>query len=83
MNWQLTIKKVQNGYLIVHEEDVGTADEPEMVTVNQVIEEKDEEDGDKKAMVDLLYMVKEYFGEFYSKHNKVNVEIKLTPYDEE
>lgn len=76
MTWEIKINKVSNGYLLNWSEE---NDENEMTDHQQVIEEKSEgeDDGELKAMEDLLFQIKEYFGVFYSKHNKKNLVIEI------
>ena len=71
MDWKLEIKKISNGYILK-----GRFDDGEIVTTH-IIEEEDEEDSDLEAMEKLLWEVKEYFGIYYSKHNKKNLVIEI------
>ncbi len=71
MDWELEIKKADNGYILK-----GRFGDSEQVSY-RIIEEEDDEDGELKAMEKLLYEVKEYFGVYYSKHNKKNLIIEI------
>ena len=72
MTWELNIKNAQNGYIIEWEEE-------EAGKQQEVIEEDDEltENRELDTMKRLLSLIKEYFGVYYSKHNKHNLVIKI------
>jgi len=73
-DWQITIKKVENGYICEYPEQLD--DDTEVIKM-QVFEEEDKENGELEATKNMLWFVKEHFGINYSKHNKVNLDIKL------
>lgn len=70
MKWQATIESVNNGYEVSYK---GGDFEGKVVFQEK---ENYEPDIDKSHVVDMLYDVLEYFGVFYSKHNKKNITIK-------
>lgn len=69
--WKLKIKKVTNGYILK-----GKFGDSDIIT-ELVIEENNTSDTSLEAMSHVLYEVKEYFGIYYSKHNKQNLEINI------
>jgi len=73
-DWQITIKKVENGYICEYPEQLD--DDTEVIKM-QVFEEEDTENGELEATKNMLCFVKEHFGISYSKHDKVNLDIKL------
>lgn len=70
-DWELTIKKVNNGYIIEPHEIT------EEILGKFVFEIQDNELGDLIAMQEVLNSVKEYLGILYSKHNKSNLVIDI------
>ena len=66
---RLIIEQTSNGYILT-----GKFNDSDMIS-KVVIEENDEED--LEAMQEVLFTVKEYFGKYYSKHNKKNLEIEI------
>jgi len=79
-DWELKIRKVQNGYILEHEDE---NEEDDYFSQEEVIEEKDtspifdESHGELEAMKEVLWKVKDYFGVSYSKHNKRNIVIEI------
>jgi len=71
-NWEMKIKKVENGYIC---EILGELAEGENNI--KVYEEIDRENSELETMKELLYDIKEYFGIFNSKHNKFNLNIYI------
>ena len=74
MVWKLTIKKVDNGFVVADGENITTV----------IQEEESTTDGDKAEamlMVDLLYFVKEHFLPQRRKYNKNFIEIKIVECD--
>ena len=71
MSWNLVVEKTNNGFLLKGRH--GDTD----IDSTMIIEEPENEDGELKTMERVLYEVKEYFGVFYSKHNKENIIIKI------
>lgn len=69
--WQLIIIRANNGYILK-----GMFGDRETAS-SEVIEECEVEDSELKAMKDMLYQVKEYFGIHYSKHDNFNIEIAI------
>lgn len=67
MDWEINIKKVDNGYVVTHKAD------GEDWTIQRVFEENENE---KDAMTDLLYYVSEHFGFFHDKYSSKNLNIK-------
>jgi len=70
--WKLEIKRVSNGYILSGK--FGDSD----VKTDLLIEELEEEDSELKAMKKLLWEITNYFGIFWSKHNKKNLNIEIT-----
>ena len=71
MDWKLEIKKVSNGYILR-----GRFDNGETIST-LIIQEKGVEGDELEAMEKLLWEIKEYFGVYYSKHNKKNLVIEI------
>ena len=69
--WKLEIVRGDNGFILK-----GRFGDSELIT-KHVIEEKDEEFGELEAMQNLLWEVMEYFGCYYSKHQKKNLTIEI------
>jgi len=69
--WKLEIRKAQNGYVLK-----GKFNDSDLVQ-EIIIEEKDIDCPKLEAMKDVLYLVTEYFGIYYSKHNKQNLLIDI------
>jgi len=69
--WQLTIKKADNGFILESHTEGSDGD---LFLNKRVIEE---DDGELEAMKDLLWAVKEHFGTYWNKHNKKNLNIKI------
>jgi len=74
--WKIEIKKVTNGYFI--KGNFNDSEIPQEV----VIEEGVEENSNLLAMQQLLFLVKDYFGIFYSDHNKENLIIEIKKNEE-
>lgn len=69
--WNLEIIRVNNGYVVK-----GRNDNNHNNTI--VIEHSDiHDEDDLSGMEKLLFYIKEYFGVYYSKHNKKNLVIKI------
>lgn len=73
-DWKLEIIKVTNGYLLK-----GKFNDSDYVQT-VVIEEKT--NNDFGAMQEVLYIIKEYFGIYYSNHNKENLIIEIEKNEE-
>ena len=74
-NWEVTVRKVNNGFICKYEEE--TEDGEGFYTSEVLFELKDTEDGELENMKELLYWIKEHFGIYWSKHNKTNLDIEL------
>ncbi len=72
-DWQLTIKKVTNGYHISYPEE---NEEGIVQTTEEVIEE--DEMHEKKAITQLLERTAQFFGFQYDKYSKENLRISWT-----
>ena len=70
----LTIKKVENGYILEYLADEGTADDPELKMRQIVVEESDDADGEGD-MIKLLCSIAEYYGCTYNKFSPNNLRI--------
>jgi hypothetical protein len=77
--WKLEIKKVNNGYILKGK--FGDSD----IVSEQVIEENGDDiystdemmSSNLNAIQNVLYEVMEYFGVYYSDHNKRNLKIEI------
>ncbi len=70
-DWNINVSKCDNGYLCTWKEDG--------IKHSQVFETK-EDNSDKDEIItmkELLLFIKEHFGVYYSKHNKLNLEIDI------
>lgn len=67
--WKLRIEKIENGYILSHDEEV---EDNVFETMKEVIEEEDDE---KVAMKRLLEKVAEFFGIQYDKYAEKNLNI--------
>ena len=75
MSYEIKIKKVNNGYITSHfrdEDDYETSD-----VVFEIKNGMDCNKAEQECFVDLMLHLKEYFGIFYSKHNKTNINISI------
>ncbi len=81
MNWEITIKKVDNGYILsVPEQSTeGFKDGKELTVINlrqSVLEDPGEnENTEKETMGRVLGEIADYFGFHYQKYNKNNLKI--------
>jgi len=73
---KLLIEQTRNGYILT-----GNFNESNNEKSKVVIEEKEIENGEMIAMQDLLYLIKEHFGVYYSKYNKENLVIEIEKND--
>jgi len=67
MNWEITITKAGNGFILSHEEET---EYNTFTTLKEVIEETSSE---KETMKTLLYKIAEFFGMNYDKYAKDNL----------
>lgn len=84
--WKLEIRKADNGYILKGR--FNSEEELEcLVEENKPGSLCDNESNlacnDLSAMSEVLYMVKEYFGVYYSDHNYRNIEIEIKENDSE
>jgi len=77
--WECEIAKVDNGYVLKYWEET----ESQNIRHRIVFEEQDTETGELEVMKNLLRAVTEHFGIIYSKHNKNNLEIRITGMEED
>ena len=80
MTWELKIRKVDNGFILEHDEEMTTEeDKVEYEKVERIIQSKevDEDDKDLECAKEMLEEVLEYFAYNYSKHNKRNIKIEI------
>jgi len=68
--WELKIEKIENGYILSHDEEI---EDGKFKTAKEVIEEKG--DDEKEAMTQLLEKVSEYFGVQYDKFAADNLNV--------
>jgi hypothetical protein len=78
MDWEIKIRKAENGYICSWEEE-SEDDEPRILKKEQVFEEKEdsEEFSELDCMKEVLYFIAEYFGINYNKHNSSNLKIEV------
>jgi hypothetical protein len=69
---KLIIEQTKNGFILS-----GKFNDDLMNQQKIVIEEEEKENSDLEAMEKLLWQIKEYFGVYYSKHNKKNLVIEI------
>ena len=67
--WEINIKKVNNGFIVTHENEENEELQTKLVFEDNLT--------DLVVMQNLLYYIKEYFGCYYSKHNKENLDITI------
>lgn len=72
--WALGIIRSDNGYILKWYEE---SEDGQQIPHTLVVEESDDEDGELKAAQKMLREVLEYFGIYYSKHNKFNLDISI------
>lgn len=77
-DYKLTIEKVVNGYIVTHPDELEDGVE---VEYRDVIEDRDTDDGELEAGLDLLYFVMEYFGLIGSKHDKKRLRAEIVERD--
>ena len=80
-NWEIKIRKVQNGYILETEEE-SDSEEGYFPKHEEVVEEINlpfgqDKSGELEAMMSVLLKIKDYFGVTYSKHNKQNINIEI------
>jgi len=78
MDWQITIKKVTNGYILSIPEEEDTVSENEtVINVKESVIEEDEykNGGNREAMTKVLTEIADYFGFHHEKYNKNNLKI--------
>ena len=68
--WELKIEKIENGYVLSHEEEI---EDGKFKTTKEVVEERGEDE--KEAMTRLLEGVAEYFGIQHDKFAADNLNI--------
>ena len=71
---ELIIKYANNGFIVEWEEEV---EKDYKIKKREVFEEDNSEDGELKVMKKMLWFVKDHFGVTWSKHNEINLDIKL------
>lgn len=90
--WEVKITKAQNGYLMTYKEDISDHDNKKRYKITREVFENDNDkefisnwdevdknsiDSKDVAMYNLLWAIKDYFGHFHNKHQKVNLVIKF------
>ncbi len=68
--WELKIEKIENGYVLSHNEEI---EDGKFKTIKEVVEEKG--DDERETMTRLLERVAEYFGIQYDKFAADNLNI--------
>lgn len=88
MTWEITVRKVQNGFIVEHD------GEGEIECRVETVFKEDDKDSyeevspgttlaELKVMEDLLWFIKDHFGAYNSKHNKKNLVIEIRENKEE
>jgi len=72
MSWKLEIRKVNNGYILK-----GKFNDTDIVSEVLIENTNETEFNKEETMKKLLCEVKDYFGIYYSKHNKKNLKIEV------
>ena len=81
---KIEIEDVTNGYVITYNDEL---DDGTKVVRKIVVEdlnglEFDDNEISQQSFLNLAYEVKELFGVFYSKHNKINLDMRLINKDD-
>ena len=72
MDWQITIRKAENGFILSHPVELDDGKED-----TNFIAVEDPSDGDETVTTQkLLWEIMEYFSLFGSKHDEVRVKIR-------
>lgn len=90
--WEVTITKVQNGYMMSYKENISENEDKRIFKIEREVFENDNDkefisnwdevdksqiDAEDIAMHNLLYAIKGHFGHYHNKHQKVNLVIKF------
>jgi hypothetical protein len=76
--WEVKIKKIENGYIAEWEDEYDEGGRYHTVTRTFEEEENAEEElSERKAMAKLIWWLMEYFGIYHSKHNKYNLVVSI------
>ena len=90
--WEVKITKVENGYIISYKDDISESNEKREYKITRKVFEnnndkefisnldevdKNDINSEDIAMYNLLHAIKEHFGNYYNKHQKVNLVIKF------
>lgn len=67
---KIEVSRADNGYILKYRNDNGA------ISVD-VVEEEDSQFGELEACRQMLLIVKEYFGIYYSDHNEINLNIEV------
>ena len=78
--WDCYIVKAENGYVLNTTQE---RDDNMVGIISQVFESPETKIGELDATKNLLYAVAERFGVTHSKHNKHNLEIRITGKEDE
>lgn len=77
--WRLTIKKVNNGFIL--KGVFGESDEETEYVLSEKLSGETVNDASQECVVEMLQMAKEYFACYYSKHKKTNVVVDIVETD--
>ena len=72
--WEITIKRAENGYTLTWAEELEDSCVREC---SHVVEEADIGEGEAKGMADLLWFIKEHFGDHGNKYSKAQVIVDI------
>lgn len=80
--WEVKVRRATNGFVMEYLQEIESdSEENEYITQEKVFEDNQKASTDEEAKLislrNLFYEIQEYFGCFNSKHNKVNIEIRL------
>lgn len=90
--WEVIVTKVQNGYMMSYKENISENEDKKIFKIEREVFENDNDkefisnwdevdksqiESEDIAMHNLLCAIKEHFGHYYNKHQKVNLVIKF------
>jgi len=76
-DWDLKIKKVNNGYILTSNHQYDNGEYFERHHVREITDNRGSHYDDLKSMKDVLYDVINHFHGHYSKHKKFNIQIEI------
>jgi len=73
--WKIEITKADNGYIASWYEEL--LDKADYCQYKQIVFEEDQSEGKPATLMNLLFFLKDYFGEYSDKYDKFEVDISL------